>query len=145
MTQKFFPLNEQEKSLLTDSLENIKGNLDIFVERFYYHFFQQDSSIRELFKNTDMSNQYKMFHTSLATIISSFEFPEFLYTHINGLAGRHLLYGLKIDHLHHFKVGFLEALHDLLRESFTPELSFTWEKIIDYVLSNFYEMMEDSH
>jgi hemoglobin-like flavoprotein len=134
-------LNDQETLEFLDSIEKIKDKLDLLPERFYHHFFRQDSSIRELFRDTDKRKQQKMFQTALNSIISSFESPEFLYTHLIGLASRHSNYGVKYEHLQYFKEAFLVSLADILADEFTEELYCIWRKVMDFVLKIFYKIM----
>ncbi|MHA1984213.1 MAG: globin domain-containing protein [Candidatus Hodarchaeales archaeon] len=139
--QSEISLNDQEALEFLESIEQINNKLDLLSERFYHHFFRQDSSIRELFENIDKLNQQKMFQDSLDSIIRSFKSPDFLYTHLIGLATRHSNYGVKYEHLRYFREAFLASLADILTNGFTKEIYLIWNKVIDFILNVFYKMM----
>lgn len=133
-------LSDRDKNLLLESLPIISTNLDLFVVKFYFYLLKTDA--RRLFKETELEKQYRMFHRSLAVVISHIENPQFLQTHVNNLITTHIQYGVSKRDVDFFVDSFMKALSDIYGKDFITYRD-AWYSIIIEIMDYFGERMKN--
>ncbi len=140
-TENLLNLPEHDKELFNSTLPIIIQNLDVFVLRFYYYFFQTD--VVNLFKQTKLKNQYKMFYTSIETIITHLECPELVENQLDRLVAKHREYGVMVEHVDYFITSFIQALKEILTKPETKDAITVWYKIIVKIMTYFEKALWD--
>lgn len=132
-------LSEHDKILILESLPIISANLDLFIVKFYSYLLKTDAG--RLFKQTELEKQYRMFHKSLAVIITHIENPQFLQEHVNGLITTHIQYGVSKNDVDYFVESFMKALSDIYANDFITYKD-AWYSIIVEIMDYFGERMK---
>lgn len=126
---------EEDKELFYASLPTIMQNLDFFVLRFYYYFFQTDAF--KLFQHVKLNYQYKMFYISIKTMIAHIETPDLLEDQLDKLVSIHKSYGVTVEHVDYFINSFNQALSDIFTNQEKSETIAVWYKIIIRIMNYF--------
>lgn len=132
-----FDLSEHEKQLLHFSLPIINKNMDFLVIRFYHYFLETSAGL--LFSNTNMEIQYKMFASSLNTIITHIVSPHLLNDNLDKLIVTHANYGVLSEHIDMFIDSFMKALHEVFNENKDRIILDLWKKLVTTIMDFFKE------
>lgn len=126
---------EEDRELFYASLPTIIQNLDFFVLRFYYYFFQTEAF--KLFEHVKLNYQYKMFYSSIKTMIGHIETPELLENQLDKLVSVHKAYGVTVEYVDYFINSFNLALNDIFTNREKDEILAVWYKIIIRIMNYF--------
>lgn len=128
-------LSQEEKELLTQSVEKLAGKLDLLVELFYTYFLQSDEKVATLFHHTHMDRQQNMFNVAIGVIVTNIENPDFLQIHIDKLIDQHRLYGVNDE----FIQFFIESMSKTILHMFGKDdpIIQPWLKLINAVMNYF--------
>jgi len=140
--QRILEFSDSDKDLLLTSLPIIRNKLDEFVIKFYTYLLNTDSG--RLFKETAMETQYRMFHSSLAIIITHVEHPALLEQHLSHLITSHAKYGVLLTDIDLFINSFMKTLQDIYEDQFYKYKSI-WEKLITEIMNFFSEGLQGNH
>jgi len=131
----FLSLSNEEKGLFLQSVAKLTGKLDSLVERFYYHFLNDNEEISQLFQSSDMVKQHNMFNVSIGYIITNIDDPNLIQVHLDQLIDNHLRYGIKVNHIPFFTSAFSKTITELLDSS--DPVSKIWIKVIESAMEYF--------
>ncbi|WP_282605551.1 globin domain-containing protein [Pelagibius sp. Alg239-R121] len=120
-------LTADEVELIRSSFRRISRVSEQAADRFYGILFSRAPETRILF-TTDLERQGAMLMSKLAVIVSELHNTHTLAPMLEGLALRHVAYGVKREHYPLAGTALLEAFSDMLGEDFTPEAKAAWEK-----------------
>jgi hemoglobin-like flavoprotein len=113
----------------------LKDSIDLFVELFYDHFFEQTFEIAHLFRNTEIGKQKKEFRDSILTILEHEDNIEELNSYFEDMGVRHICYEVTNRHYSMAKTSFLYALEKTYASAWSVELNKSWNEVIDYIAS----------
>ncbi len=130
-----FDLTEHEKQLLHFSLPIINKNMDFLVIRFYHYFLETPAGV--LFENTQMEKQYKMFASSLNTLITHIVSPHLLNDNLDKMILTHENYGVMSEHVDMFIDSFMKALREVFNEEKDKLILQLWKKIVTNIMTYF--------
>lgn len=130
-------LTNEEKILFYNSLSTIQDSLDDLVPIFYKFFLQTQAG--DLFTNLDMEKQYKMFHVSLAILISYIDYPYLLLEHLQLIIVHHKQYGVKKEHIPLFIESFIQTLEEFIQNK--QELNI-WRRVITEIMETFQDQLD---
>lgn len=122
------PLSTQEVQVLRDSFRDIATVSEQAADRFYKILFEKDPDSRILFTN-DIGRQGTMLMSKLGIIVSELHNMESLAPMLEGLAMRHVAYGVKKEHYPVVGEVLIELLAEMLGDQFTPEAEAVWTKV----------------
>lgn len=120
-------LSNNEIQLIRSSFRAVLLNSENVAERFYHNLFERAPETRVLF-TTDMSRQGDMLMSKLSVIVLELHNMNTLAPMLEGLALRHVAYGVKREHYPVAGEVLLETFAELLGDRFTPEMREAWEK-----------------
>ncbi len=121
-------LSNQEVQLLRDSFRDIATRSEQAADRFYKVLFEKDPNSRVLFTN-DIGRQGTMLMSKLGIIVSELHNMESLAPMLEGLAMRHVAYGVKKEHYPVVGDVLIQVLSEMLDDEFTPEMEAVWIKV----------------
>ncbi len=137
MLQTIEHLSNEEKVIFYNSLTAIQNRLDDLVPIFYNYFLQTKAG--GLFKNLDMEKQYKMFHVSLAILISYIDYPYLLLEHLQLIIKNHKKYGVEKKHISLFVESFMLTLEEFIQNKHALKI---WRTVITEIMQTFQEQLE---
>lgn len=120
-------LSNNEIQLIRSSFRAVLLNSENVAERFYQNLFEYAPETRVLF-TTDMSRQGDMLMSKLSVIVLELHNMDTLAPMLEGLALRHVAYGVKREHYPVAGEVLLQTFEELLGDRFTPETRTAWEK-----------------
>ncbi len=121
-------LTIQEVQLLRDSFREIAVKSEQAGDRFYKILFEKDPDAHILFTN-DIGRQGTMLMSKLGIIVSELHNMESLAPMLEGLAMRHVAYGVKKEHYPIVGDVLIQLLSEMLGDEFTPEAEAVWTKV----------------
>ena len=127
-------LSNDDKNVFFSSLPFLSKNMEFFVLRFYYYFLQTKAG--NLFQNTNINVQYKMFNTAVNVLITHIADPTQLEHAIDGLVNNHVKYGVEPDHINYFIDSFMNALGEIFNKDAERTLN-VWYNVISEIMLNF--------
>lgn len=139
--QSIIELSGSDKELFLSSLPIVRNKLDEFVVNFYSYFLKTDAG--RLFKETAMETQYRMFHSSLAVIITHIEHPTLLEQHLSYLISGHTKFGVLLTDIDLFINSFMQALQDIYEDQFYLYKDI-WYKLIKEIMDYFGEGLQNN-
>jgi len=131
----FLDLNQKERELLLQSVEELTGKLHSLVERFYFHLLEDNDILSQLFRNSDLMKQHNMFNVSIGVIISNIDNPSLVKDHLDELIDRHKLYGVLPFHVPYFSDAYTKAITEVYGS--TDPIMKIWLKIIHSTMEYF--------
>ena len=87
-----------------------------------------------------MTNHYKMFHVTLAFLISHIDNPQMLNEHLKLVVLKHKGYGVQSFHVPFFIDSFMSALKEFFEES-NERVITIWDSVIYEIMSFFNELL----
>ncbi len=121
-------LSNHEVQLLRDSFRDMATRSEQAADRFYKILFEKDPDSRILFTN-DIGRQGTMLMSKLGIIVSELHHMESLAPMLEGLAMRHVAYGVKKEHYPVVGDVLIQVLSEMLDDEFTPEMEAVWVKV----------------
>ena len=120
-------LSNNEIQLIRSSFRAVLLNSDNVADHFYRNLFEYAPETRALF-TTDISRQGDMLMSKLSVIVLELHNMDTLAPMLEGLALRHVAYGVKREHYPVAGAVLLQTFEELLGDRFTPETRRAWEK-----------------
>ena len=112
--------------LLESSFQALVPQGEAFVTAFYDRLFTSFPQTRAFFTSTDMKEQRKKLLGALALVIQNLRKPGVLTSALQGLAQRHVTYGVLPEHYPIVGAVLLETFSDVLGERWTPIYHDAW-------------------
>ncbi|WP_127715521.1 globin domain-containing protein [Halobacteriovorax sp. HLS] len=113
--------------------DHLLQNLDLFVEFFYDHFFEQTFEVSHIFRNTEIGKQKFEFKQSIRAILEYKNNISDLDPYFEDLGVRHMCYEVTNRHYQLAKNSFLYALEKTYAQQWNSEIEMNWNAIIDYI------------
>lgn len=98
------------------------------AELFYGHLFEADPSLKALFKG-DMKAQGAKLMQMIGAAVGLLGQPDKLVPVLQGLARRHVTYGVQEAHYATVGGALLKTLEQGLGDAFTPEVKLAWTEV----------------
>ena len=134
-------ITRAEADLIRNGFAIVAADRAAAAQSFYAHLFRIAPETRDLFV-VDMAQQGKKLMDTLAVIVDLIERWGMLRTELEGLALRHLAYGVRPEHYAATGAALLAMLQDRLGPKFTPGMADAWrrayEEIRDTMISSAY-------
>jgi len=121
-------LSAKETQLIQSSFKQVVPIADAAAEIFYAKLFEYDPALKKLFKG-DMKKQGQMLMTTLKAAVDGLNNLPALVPVLQGLAKRHLAYGVKVDDYTPVGNALLYTLHKGLGDKFTPDVRQAWVNV----------------
>jgi len=126
------PLTARQISLVQNSFKKVEPIADTAAKIFYDKLFEYDPSLRKLFKG-DMKQQGRKLMSLLKVAVNGLTDLNRLVPALQGLADRHIGYGVQIEDYTPVGNALLYALKQGLGADFTPELRKAWINVYQIV------------
>lgn len=118
-------MDARKIALVQDSFEKIDALGPQAAEIFYAELFAIDPSLKAMFPD-DLRDQQKKLLAALALVVRSLHTPVKVMHAVEGLAVKHLEYGVEPVHYTYVGNALLRTLKKGLGADFTPELCDAW-------------------
>ena len=118
-------MTPEEITLVQESFAKVAPIAPQAAELFYNNLFEADPSLKSLFKG-DMKEQGAKLMQMIAVAVSKLTDLDNLVPALQGLAKRHVTYGVKTTHYDTVGAALLLTLSQGLGEAFTPEVKAAW-------------------
>ncbi|MGF1696171.1 globin domain-containing protein [Vibrio lamellibrachiae] len=126
------PITAVEKKLIQDSFAKVAPIADKAAEIFYAKLFEYDPSLKVLFKG-DMKTQGKKLMTTLGLAVKGLDNLDTLVPVLQGLATKHVSYGVKVDDYTPVGNALLYTLKTGLGDQFDDQTRNAWVKIYNTI------------
>ncbi len=120
-------LSNNEIQLVRSSFRAVLLESEHVADLFYRNLFEKAPETRVLF-TTDISRQGDMLMSKLSVIVLELHNMHTLAPMLEGLALRHVAYGVKPEHYPVAGEILLQTFAEVLGDRFTPEIRRAWEK-----------------
>jgi hemoglobin-like flavoprotein len=117
--------------MVRDHIDQMGDNSNNLSVLFYSHLFRLQPSLRIVF-NGGVPMLNRKFNSMIATF-KNVKHLEKISAAIESMAERHVQYHIELAYFPLFRESLLLALHDLLGDTFTPELEHAWATVFDEV------------
>ncbi|MEZ9230640.1 globin family protein [Vibrio amylolyticus] len=117
-----------EKKLIQDSFSKVAPIADTAAEIFYGKLFEYDPSLKRLFKS-DMTSQGRKLMNTLGVAVKGLDDLESLVPVLEGIAIKHVRYGVKVDDYTPVGNALIYALKTGLGDEFDTKTRNAWVKI----------------
>jgi hemoglobin-like flavoprotein len=112
-------------ALVRSTFDQLMPISNDFVHLFYNRLFEIKPSVRPLF-NTRIDQQAPKLIATLAIVIKTLEDLDALIPGIEGLAKRHVEYGVQAEDYRVAGEALLWAIERMLKDQFTPDIKQAW-------------------
>lgn len=119
-------MHESEIALVQDSWEKVVPIADTAARLFYNRLFDIDPSLKELFSQTDMTEQRKKLMQIITVAVRGLQRIDELLPAIEAMGRRHSGYGVKEEHYTTVATALLWTLEQGLGPAFTPDVRSAW-------------------
>lgn len=119
-------MDSRHIALVQKSYEKLGALGEQLPEAFYAELFNIDPSLRAMFDG-DMRRQHMKFLITLALIVRSLHEPKAILQAVEGLAIKHIGYGVKAEHYTPYGNALLRTLKKLLGPAYTRDVADAWE------------------
>jgi hemoglobin-like flavoprotein len=120
-------MTPSEINLVQSSFAKVAPDAGAVAALFYDRLFEQDPSLRALFK-PDLREQGAKLMTMLSSVVNGLNDLAALVPVAQGLARRHVSYGVEQAHYNEVGGALLWTLRQGLGAAFTPEVEAAWAK-----------------
>jgi hemoglobin-like flavoprotein len=111
-------------------------NIDLFVELFYDHFFEQTFEITHLFRNTEIGKQKNEFKESILILIKNGNNLEPIAPALEDLGVRHICYEVTDRHYELATLSFIYALEKTYDKEWSDQLYYDWLLLFEMVIKH---------
>jgi hemoglobin-like flavoprotein len=118
-------MDARKIALVQESFEKMASRDAEVSEIFYAELFAIDPSLRGMFVG-DMRDQNRKLFAALNSIARSIHAPHQFLDDVEGLAKKHIDYGVRPEHYTYFGNALLRTLKKQLGTEFTAELCDAW-------------------
>jgi len=116
----------EEMKLVRESFDRVRPIANFLASQFYNRLFDLVPETRSLFKRNAAADQYRMLMTGLATLIREADRPDKFSSFAQGLAIRHVSFGVTPDHYEAAAQALIETLQQGLGSDFTGDVRRAW-------------------
>jgi nitric oxide dioxygenase len=124
---KAIAMDDTEISLVQDSWAKVAPNAPAVAAAFYARLFELDPGLRKLFK-ADLTEQGGKLMGMLRSVVAGLRQLDALVPVAQGLAQRHVQYGVKAADYDTVGRALLDTLRGGLGDGFTPQVEAAWTK-----------------
>ena len=128
-------LHSEDQARLRFAFRHIASHLPDLSRMFYLRMFEIDPSCRALFAD-DLTTQRRRFEDMVAFIFGAIDDPGFPVDRLRNLASRQVTYGVQTRHYNAARLALTDAVTSALGKEFTTDVSASWEKGLDWIMSN---------
>ena len=121
-------MNEQVVSDVQSSWKTVAGIAPQAASLFYTNLFEADPNLKPLFKG-NMDDQGKKLMQMIGAAVGKLNDLETLVPILQGLAKRHVAYGVQEQHYEIVGAALLKTLGQGLGEAFTPQVKGSWSEV----------------
>jgi hemoglobin-like flavoprotein len=118
-------MTPEQIELVQQSFRSVLPIRDAAAAIFYRRLFELDPALRRMFP-ADLSTQGSKLMTSLGFVVQGLANPERIVPAVQGLARRHVGYGVQESHYATVGQALLGTLAEGLGDAFTPQLRDAW-------------------
>lgn len=118
-------MNQKDIELVQTSFAQVKPIADVAAAIFYDRLFTLDPAVKPMFRR-DMKVQGAMLMQTLAAAVNGLTALDKLVPVLQGLARRHVNYGVRDDHYDTVGDALLSTLEQGLGAAFTPDVHAAW-------------------
>ena len=119
-------MTPRQVDAIRESWTAVEPIQDVAADLFYGRLFDQDPTLRRLFRRTDMVAQKKTLMQTLTVVVRSLDRLEQLVPAVEALGRRHAGYGVRPAHYDTVGEALLWTLGQGLGDAFTDELRDAW-------------------
>jgi len=120
-------LSKQQQVAVQTTFRSVETDFDRFALAFYGHLFEQDQSLRKLFK-TDLKQQGDVLVRMLNIALAGLDRPADLLPTLHDMGRHHTGYGVKPQDFETFGKALTQTLSEFLGSDFTPEVAEAWNE-----------------
>lgn len=126
-------MDDRKIALLETTFAEVRASQDAAAALFYERLFVNDPSLRRLFTASDMSAQGRKLMAALALAVNSLRKLDALVPVLEGLAAKHVTYGVERGHYETVGKALIETLSLSFGERFTAEIRNAWTETYQLV------------
>ena len=126
-------MDDRKIALLETTFAEVKASQDASAALFYERLFVNDPSLRRLFTASDMAAQGRKLMAALALAVGSLRRLDTLVPVLEGLAVKHVTYGVEQGHYETVGTSLIETLSLAFGERFTDEVRAAWTETYQLV------------
>lgn len=120
-------MTPEEIALIRHSFAKVVPIKETAAEIFYNRLFETAPEVKPLFTG-DMKKQGEMLMSALAGVVDNLDNLDAIVPDVQGLARRHVRYGVEADHYQPVGAALLWTLEQGLGDDFTAETGAAWAK-----------------
>ena len=120
-------MTPEEIALIRDCFAKVVPIKETAAEIFYNRLFETAPEVKSLFTG-DMKKQGEMLMSALAGVVDNLDNLDAIVPDVQGLARRHVRYGVEADHYQPVGAALLWTLEQGLGDDFTAETGAAWAK-----------------
>lgn len=118
-------MNQKDIELVQTSFAQVKPIADVAAAIFYERLFALDPAVKPMFRRDPKVQGAMLMHT-LAAAVNGLTALDKLVPVLQGLARRHVKYGVRDDHYDTVGDALLSTLEQGLGTAFTPDVHAAW-------------------
>lgn len=122
-------LTDREKTLVSNSFNQVAPIADQVAEIFYNHLFEIAPETKPLFAKADMTEQGRKLMQMITVAVKSLDQLETIIPAVQALGQRHVTYGVTKDQYAIVGQVLIWTLEAGLKEDFTDEVREAWVKV----------------
>ncbi|KQV43964.1 MULTISPECIES: globin family protein [unclassified Rhizobium] len=126
-------MDDRKIELLETTFAEVRASQDAAAALFYERLFVNDPSLRRLFNTSDMAAQGRKLMAALALAVHSLRKLDALVPVLEGLAVKHVGYGVEPAHYDTVGTALIETLSLSFGERFTAEVRAAWTETYQLV------------
>ena len=121
-------MTPEQKTLVTQSFEQVLPIADLAASLFYNRLFELDPTLRPMFRG-DMQEQGRKLMLMLRVAVANLNRLDVLIPAVQQLGARHGAYGVQPAHYATVGTALLWTLEQGLGPAFTPEVRAAWTTV----------------
>ena len=126
-------MNDHKIALLETTFAEVRASQDAAAALFYERLFASDPSLRRLFITSEMTAQGRKLMAALSLAVNSLRKLDTLVPVLEGLAVKHVTYGVERGHYETVGKALIETLSLSFGERFTAEVRSVWTETYQLV------------
>lgn len=126
-------MDDRKIALLETTFAEVRASQDAAAALFYERLFVNDPSLRLLFTASDMAAQGRKLMAALSLAVNSLRKLDALVPVLEGLAVKHVTYGVERNHYETVGKALIETLSLSFGDRFTAEIRNVWTETYQLV------------
>lgn len=126
-------MDDRKIALLETTFAEVRASQDAAAALFYERLFVNDPSLRRLFTASDMAAQGRKLMAALSLAVNSLRKLDALVPVLEGLAVKHVTYGVERNHYETVGKALIETLSLSFGDRFTAEIRNVWTETYQLV------------